>query len=111
MIDDREDAEQAALNARLQRLDAALRKVEEEKAAQETPPPARKGFTHAMRVGLNAVSEFIGAVLLGGVDQRLYGDSRRVEALLRLRGRADRRPIRRAHYRPQADARRSRRDY
>ena len=53
MIDDREDAEQAALNARLQRLDAALRKVEEEKAAQETPPPARKGFSHAMRVGLN----------------------------------------------------------
>lgn len=67
MIDDREDAEQAALNARLQRLDAALRKVEEEKAAQEAPPPARKGFTHAMCVGLNAVSEFIGAVLLGGV--------------------------------------------
>lgn len=67
MIEDREEAEHAALNARLEKLDAALRRVEDEKAARETPPPARKGFSHAMRVGLNAMSEFVGAVILGGV--------------------------------------------
>lgn len=67
MIDDREDAEQAALNARLENLGAALRRVEEEKSARDTPPPARKGLSQAMRVGLNAVSEFVGAVILGGV--------------------------------------------
>ena len=67
MIDeDRQDAEQAALNARLEKLGAALRRVEDEKAAREAPPPARKGLSHAMRVGLNAMSEFVGAVLLGG---------------------------------------------
>lgn len=67
MIDDREDAEQAALHARLEKLGAALRRVEDEKAARETPPPVRKGFSHAMRVGLNAMSEFVGAVILGGL--------------------------------------------
>jgi len=67
MIDDREDAEQAALHARLENLGAALRRVEDEKAARETQPPARKGFSHAMRVGLNAMSEFVGAVILGGL--------------------------------------------
>ena len=67
MIDDRDDAEQDALTARLENLGAALRRVEEEKAARETPPPARKGLSHAMRVGLNAMSEFVGAVILGGL--------------------------------------------
>ena len=59
------DAEQAALEKRLENLGAALRRVDEEKASAQSLPPARKGFTHAMRVGLNAVSEFIGAVLVG----------------------------------------------
>ncbi len=60
--DDAEDAERAALNARLQKLNAALRKVDEEQAAAEAAPRTeRKGF---MRVGLNAFSEFVGAVLV-----------------------------------------------
>ncbi|MBG0798704.1 AtpZ/AtpI family protein [Methylocystis sp. L43] len=63
--DDAEDAERAALNARLQKLNAALRKVDEEQAAAEAAPRTeRKGFTRAMRVGLNAFSEFVGAVLV-----------------------------------------------
>jgi ATP synthase protein I len=65
--EDEEDAEQAALKARLQKLDAALRKVEEEQAAQSAPPPERKGMTRAMRVGLNAFSEFVGAALVGAL--------------------------------------------
>ena len=67
-MSDEEDAEQAALRARLEKLNAALRKVEEEqRAAESAPPPERKGFTRAMRVGLNAFSEFVGAVLVGAL--------------------------------------------
>ena len=62
-----EDAERAALNARLQKLNAAWRKVDEEKAAEAAPRTERKGFTRAMRVGLNAFSEFVGAVLVSAV--------------------------------------------
>ena len=62
-----EDAERAALNARLAKLNAALRKVDEEKAAEVAPQGERKGFTRAMRVGLNAFSEFVGAVLVSAV--------------------------------------------
>jgi len=66
--DDAEDAERAALNARLQKLNAALRKVDEEQAATDAAPRTeRKGFTRAMRVGLNAFSEFVGAVLVSAV--------------------------------------------
>lgn len=66
-MSDEEDAEQAALKARLQKLDAALRKVDVEQAAENAPPPERKGFARAMRVGLNAFSEFVGAVLAGAL--------------------------------------------
>ncbi|MBM3577349.1 MAG: AtpZ/AtpI family protein [Alphaproteobacteria bacterium] len=63
-----EDAERAALNARLEKLNAALRKVDEEQAAEAAPrTEERKGFTSAMRVGLNAFSEFVGAVLVSAV--------------------------------------------
>lgn len=63
--EDEEDAERAALNARLEKLNAALRKVDEEQAAADVAPRTeRKGFTRAMRVGLNAFSEFVGAVLV-----------------------------------------------
>ena len=62
-----EDAERAALNARLEKLNAALRKVDEERAVEAAPPAERKGFTRAMRVGLNAFSEFVGAVLVAAL--------------------------------------------
>lgn len=62
-----EDAERAALNARLEKLNAALRKVDEEQAAEAAPRTERKGFSSAMRVGLNAFSEFVGAVLVSAV--------------------------------------------
>lgn len=58
-------SEQADLQARLERLDGALRRVEAERAAPEAA--AQKGRSHAMRVGLNAVSEFVGAVIVGGL--------------------------------------------
>lgn len=62
-----EDAERAALNARLEKLDAALRKADEARAVEAAPPAERKGFTRAMRVGLNAFSEFVGAVLVSAL--------------------------------------------
>lgn len=64
--DDERDAEQAALQARLEKLNEALRQREEEQLAKEAPPPERKGLTRALSVGLNAFSEFVGAVLVGG---------------------------------------------
>jgi len=57
---------QADLQARLERLDGALRRVEAERAAPGAAA-AQKGRSHAMRVGLNAVSEFVGAVVVGGL--------------------------------------------
>lgn len=65
--DDKRDAEQDALNARLEKLNEALRQRDEERLAREAPPPERKGLTRALSVGLNAFSEFVGAVLFGGV--------------------------------------------
>ena len=65
--DNERDAEQDALQARLEKLDEALRQREEEQLAKEAPPPERKGLTRALSVGLNAFSEFVGAVLVGGL--------------------------------------------
>lgn len=65
--DGHEDAERAALNARLEKLDSALRKVEEEQIAQDAPPPERKGFARALRVGITAFSEFVGAVIVSAL--------------------------------------------
>ncbi|MFM8859295.1 MAG: AtpZ/AtpI family protein [Methylocystis sp.] len=62
--DEGRSLDQAALQARLDRLSAALRRADEEKYAVESQAPERKGFTRAMRVGLNAVSEFVGAILV-----------------------------------------------
>ena len=65
--DDKRDAEQDALNARLEKLNEALRRREEEQLAKEAPPPERKGVSRALSVGLNAFSEFVGAVVAGGL--------------------------------------------
>lgn len=69
MIEDNErDAEQDALNARLEKLNEALRRREDERLArEEATPPAAKGLTRALAVGLNAFSEFVGAVVVGGL--------------------------------------------
>lgn len=64
---DKDDPEQAALSARLERLDAALRKAEDEQAAQDAAAPERKGFGRALRVGITAVSEFVGAVIVSAL--------------------------------------------
>jgi ATP synthase protein I len=65
--DDKRDAEQDALNARLEKLNAALRQREAEQLAKEAPPPERSGLSKALSVGLNAFSECAGAVLVGGL--------------------------------------------
>jgi ATP synthase protein I len=65
--DDKRDAEMDALNARLEKLNAALRQREAEQLAKEAPPPERSGLSKALSVGLNAFSEFAGAVLVGGL--------------------------------------------
>lgn len=65
--DEEHDREKAALDARLEKLDAALRKAEEEQAAQNAPPPERKGMSKALSVGLSAFSEFVGAVAVSGL--------------------------------------------
>ncbi len=64
--DDKRDAEQDALNARLEKLNEALRQRQEEQLARKAPPPQRVGLSRALSVGLNAFSEFVGAVLVGG---------------------------------------------
>ena len=64
---EKDEAEQNALKARLKKLDAALRKVDEDQAARDAPPPEAKGFSGAMSIGLNAFSEFAGAVAAGGL--------------------------------------------
>lgn len=64
---EKDEAESAALNARLEKLNAALKKADEEQAAQNAPPPERKGLSRAMSVGLNAFSEFVGALVAGGL--------------------------------------------
>lgn len=61
--EDGRSSDQEALQARLDQLSAAIRRADEEKFAAELLPPERKGF-RAMRVGLNAVSEFMGAILV-----------------------------------------------
>lgn len=65
--DDKRDAEMDALNARLEKLNAALRQREEEQLAKEAPPADTGGLSRALSVGLNAFAEFAGAVLVGGL--------------------------------------------
>jgi ATP synthase protein I len=67
MNDDKRGEDEAALNARLEKLDAALRQREEERLAQEAPPAEKQGLGRALSVGLNAFSEFVGAVIVGGL--------------------------------------------
>lgn len=65
--DEKRDAEDAALNARLEKLNEALRKRDEERLAQEAPVAETQGIGRALSVGLNVFSEFVGAVVVGGL--------------------------------------------
>lgn len=69
MSDDHKGEDEAALNARLEKLDAALRAREEARLAQEAPPREAKqgGVGRAMSVGLNVLSEFVAAVIVGAL--------------------------------------------
>lgn len=63
-----DDDDDAALEARLAKLDAALKAREEERLARETPTPVKQGgIGRAMSVGLNVFSEFVGAVVAGAL--------------------------------------------
>jgi ATP synthase protein I len=62
------DVDEDPLNARLEKLNAALRAREEERLARDAPPPGRQGgIGRAMSVGLNVFSEFVGAVVVGAL--------------------------------------------
>jgi ATP synthase protein I len=58
----------AELHARLARLEAALRHRDEEDSAKaETAAPKRSSFGRAMSLGLNAFSEFVGAIVVSAL--------------------------------------------
>jgi ATP synthase protein I len=66
MSDDPEN-DQAELEARLAKLDEALRSRDARAAAERAPKPDAQasGFAKAMRAGLNVFSEFAAAILVG----------------------------------------------
>lgn len=67
--DDKRDAEDAALNARLDKLRETLRARDEARLAEDASQEATKqnSFGRAMSVGLNVFSEFVGAVVVGAL--------------------------------------------
>jgi len=67
MSDDPEGKE-AELQARLAKLNEALRARDARSAAervQKRPPPRASGFAKAMSAGLTVLSEFVAAVIVG----------------------------------------------
>jgi ATP synthase protein I len=66
MSDQEPDKDEAALQARLAKLNDALR-ARDERAAAQTPTEAAKGnsFGRAMSAGLNVFSEFVAAIVVG----------------------------------------------
>jgi ATP synthase protein I len=69
MSEDEPDKDEAALQARLARLNEALRAHDERQAAQAPSGAAAKGnsFGRAMSAGLNVFSEFVAAVIVGAL--------------------------------------------
>jgi ATP synthase protein I len=60
--------DEAALRARLEKLDAALRARDEERRAEDAAAGEPKaGVGRALSVGLNVFSEFVGAVVVGAL--------------------------------------------
>ncbi|MFY9629476.1 MAG: AtpZ/AtpI family protein [Methylocystis sp.] len=68
MSDQKPDEDEAALQARLAKLNQALQAHDERKAQEEAPTAAsRSGFGRAMSAGLNVFSEFVSAVVVGAL--------------------------------------------
>jgi ATP synthase protein I len=67
MSDQEPDKDEAALQARLAKLNDALRARDERAAAQTPTRAAAKGnsFGRAMSAGLNVFSEFVAAIVVG----------------------------------------------
>jgi ATP synthase protein I len=66
MNDTEKGDDDAELHARLARLEAALRERDAASSAEaEAAAPKRSSFGRAMSLGLNAFSEFVGAILVG----------------------------------------------
>ncbi len=67
MSDQEPDKDEAALQARLAKLNDALRARDERAAAQTPTGAAAKGnsFGRAMSAGLNVFSEFVAAIVVG----------------------------------------------
>jgi len=67
MSDQEPDKDKAALQARLAKLNDALRARDERAAAQTPTESAAKGnsFGRAMSAGLNVFSEFVAAIVVG----------------------------------------------
>ncbi|MGA8170081.1 MAG: AtpZ/AtpI family protein [Methylocystis sp.] len=67
MSDQEPDKDEAALQARLAKLNAALRAHDERAAARTPTGEAAKGnaFGRAMSAGLNVFSEFVAAIIVG----------------------------------------------
>jgi ATP synthase protein I len=63
---DRNEDDDAALRARLDRLQELLLKREEERRAEATREPTKGGpFGRAMSLGLTVFSEFVAAIVVG----------------------------------------------
>jgi ATP synthase protein I len=68
MSDQKPDEGEAALQARLAKLNDALRAHDERRAQDEAPAAAsRSGFGRAMSAGLNVFAEFASAVVVGAL--------------------------------------------
>ncbi len=67
MNDTDKDGKDAELRARLARLEEALRQRDEASAEQDAAAPKRSSFGRAMSVGLNAFSEFVGAIVVSAL--------------------------------------------
>ncbi len=69
MKDTEKSDDDAELHARLARLEEALRQRDEASAAEggDATAPKQSSFGRAMSVGLNAFSEFVGAILVSAL--------------------------------------------
>jgi len=68
--DDKPEENDAALRARLAKLDEELRAQSERRAARDAPRGPlgpNGGFGRAMSAGINAFSEFVAGIVVGGL--------------------------------------------
>ncbi|QGM47701.1 AtpZ/AtpI family protein [Methylocystis heyeri] len=68
MSERKQNEDEAALRARLERLDRALRARDEREAAEkDAESPRGAGFGRAISAGLNVFAEFVSAVVVGAL--------------------------------------------